>query len=979
VRNTLNLPYGELQMDIFDFNKLSIDRDHANRLNRIQAAEAGNRNKLWKFIKAIEFVKERGVYIPLSEDVRLLNRIQSEFGRVPTAPFGKLQESFPYRFFGNALLLRDGAAADASPSQRLTNCGFIVVTHEFDPKNVEQFDEIGAWFAGDGNNETRFHQVHNALKVYTDYRGYSVVYSGRQSYHMHFIFDTTRLGNAPYDELASERLWNYEAKAALMTRVYKIAWAATKAALLELNPPTDCDPHMESPIQWRRSPFAIRQIEAGKAIFGFQEGESVPQLVVREDISSRAYPYSGLAERKPLIDPAISLSHLFAKAKSVNRASNGAAPPATLSNYDEVLAAIREACALEWGDYPRLERIGFISDGYALYFANHAGDMNPSTVVKGNFRQLYIQPLGFFSDQNFFLPDNFTANAIVAHWSRVTTGLRDAEISFGNEAPKPEIIQAARNSHRELFAEDLNGLLQAPDFRTIFKNALLINGMPGSGKSSCILDLLKDRFEGRVPWEDSRLKIILFCSVSTEQAQKKLEEYQQYSGGEGIIWEGFWKIYASLCHDHQVATLSNSMENHQPHHVWDTIASHQPGIAKALTEYREAMWRGIDLNKPIVIFTTVATVTQWPYGRVAKALWHPEFVNDMDADEIDALADGYDEQVCILDDYRWSDLLYQFNELQTEQVRTINEEFPNWGTLSRRLKLAAFENRSSKLQSLDFETLTEYAYIDIDELYEVKADFGAIPYSFDPKEAGMYQRMSGKSATFVQKPWFNVVRCPKVFLTTESVVVATTQSVIGADNLFLREIEPAAGIHPVSIPIVCDDRAVKRKANALVDEILASNENTVVIRNGEERKLGNKVINFERVKGRNDLKEKDIYIIMTMLHAEEYFKLNTLGIFIGRNDIIQMHYRDLLTQATGRNTGYRDTGDGRQAVVIQCTKLQRAGYFDEAALNSDDPNTIREFITYRGPEKLWLWNEGAKELACIMQRFDGRGAKTASL
>ena len=129
-------------------------------------------------------------------------------------------------------------------------------------------------------------------------------------------------------------------------------------------------------------------------------------------------------------------------------------------------------------------------------------------------------------------------------------------------------------------------------------------------------------------------------------------------------------------------------------------------------------------------------------------------------------------------------------------------------------------------------------------------------------------------------------------------------------------------------------------------------------KNGE---LGDKVINFERVKGRNDLKDKDIYIIMTMFHPDEYFNLNTLGLFIERSDIIQMHYRDLLIQATGRNTGYRDSG--RQTVVIHGRRLDRAGYFTNDALNSADPTAIREFAIYMAADKPWL-NEKSGDDQC---------------
>ncbi len=123
--------------------------------------------------------------------------------------------------------------------------------------------------------------------------------------------------------------------------------------------------------------------------------------------------------------------------------------------------------------------------------------------------------------------------------------------------------------------------------------------------------------------------------------------------------------------------------------------------------------------------------------------------------------------------------------------------------------------------------------------------------------------------------------------------------------------------------------------------------------------------NFTLMKGVNEYSDNDTYIIMTMLSNDHYAILNTLGQYIGDAGIIETYYRDLVSQAIGRNTGYRDSGNGRQAFIIAGPKLIRAGYFENDAGDSNDLTMIREFITYPCLEKPWLKNAGEPEAETV--------------
>ena len=88
-----------------------------------------------------------------------------------------------------------------------------------------------------------------------------------------------------------------------------------------------------------------------------------------------------------------------------------------------------------------------------------------------------------------------------------------------------------------------------------------------------------------------------------------------------------------------------------------------------------------------------------------------------------------------------------------------------------------------------------------------------------------------------------------------------------------------------------------------------------------------RVTTFQGAKGRNDLKEKDIWIILTYLNGEKYAELNVIGQWLGIPTIIELHYQDLINQSVGRNRGFRQslTRDTKTAVV--CTPYPRLWKF----------------------------------------------------
>ncbi len=341
---------------------------------------------------ASSFDPSRGVYVPFSENVYLLRKLQMPPVKIKslTAP---INQHFPYTYFTNPLVLPLGYDAPnfevknaPVPKDRLTNGGFIVLTSELDCERIEEFEQNLNWFAGkDGDFASApFAALDKELGRHQDYRGYCAVYSGRRSIHTHFVYDTKHLINAPWDADWQSRLDGRSQTAAVMKKAYQLAWDHVDQCMAHiLKPLAKPDEKLRTATQWRRAPFGINTLKKDCVFLGLSKGERVPQLVIHENVR----------ERKPkgstewLIDP-----HLSATVASRSRSKSGVEDQvAAFAASGRALEIIRDACETEWdAPFPRAEKLGTEAGEITIRFANHADDKNPSTFVKGEFRKLVV-------------------------------------------------------------------------------------------------------------------------------------------------------------------------------------------------------------------------------------------------------------------------------------------------------------------------------------------------------------------------------------------------------------------------------------------------------------------------------------------------------------------------------------------------------------------------------------------------------------
>lgn len=231
---------------------------------------------------------------------------------------------------------------------------------------------------------------------------------------------------------------------------------------------------------------------------------------------------------------------------------------------------------------------------------------------------------------------------------------------------------------------------------------------------------------------------------------------------------------------------------------------------------------------------------------------------------------------------------------------------------------------------MTLDKFDEYVRTDLKKLVEIAVDFDSCPFGHGPKAHNVYASLHGQKAFISIKDWpFGNWRIG--VLTTESLPTAIWTQVFIEEQKRARRSKDsqerlkrarlntfeARANFAYSIPYVIDDRArsdggSNNGISKLVAEIVAQNPNAVIIADGVDHE---RVTNFQRMKGANDLSDRDIYIIMTHLHPDVYAELNILGQFAGIEDAVAVHYIDLINQAAGRNGGFRKS-DLRDAETI---------------------------------------------------------------
>lgn len=962
------------EMDFFKLPLSQAARQQLSAVFRHNRNEGGSakRLRLLSLLRHNAFNVRSGIYIPVGDRVQIPSKLPVQSGlfvsKTPSFPL----EPLPVSFFSNALLIPEAFGtpdfdphAALAPRDRLVNCGCLIATQEFDPTNREQFEEMLSWIRGASGKfaSSKFANVDRALCRYREYLGYTIVYSGRCSLHFHFVFSTAHLQAVPYNSDADGRRLRCEEASALMHNVHDRYWdRAAEVIVHELQPSFCLDEKMRNATQWRRLGGGVRQVEKTTAFLGLEIGMRVPQLIVAENIRKRA---------PRLADGYLVSSGIALSSPPPRRLRRLSTPLPNASISDAAIGLMQDLCRSEWGsEYPMPVAISRQNEDVMVRFKNHAEDRNPSTVCIGQHRKLLVAGNHTF-EGNFYLPDNMTADEFVRHVQLrcgavsdpkapiVPSGALPPEFQFRKRttclADLRERSRAGSDALTDYIAHPFRDILRDTDDRESrigkLRDALpdvvgrlrgmdsnyLLQLQEGAAKSTAHFKLIKSEalynaIESSVIGSES---FTTFASRSAAQAEEKAKEYEKLTGGDAVVVTPLQRTYEQVClEENEKPIQGREFRDGSLSGRLQMIKLAQPSVYARLEEHRRSLWRKGSRNlyngSSTILFMTHSMAQFWSQSRVTRLWLNPSF----DPARPDIELAGRPES-----EFRLSSVIYDelepdgfVNLLREDLFGLIGREqrrYPSWRDLPRHQRLDAFSwllsDKAIPGKPLSFEEFDSLMRLDLEKLKRLEVNFDEIPYGYDNKPNGLYNRTNENVFYAGQQTWFSASATRWGFLTTENLTGRIVEAVhcrMGR-QLISFSMPNVPGIHPIRVPVVLDPRAGadqsgKEKVSTLAKEICDANPNAIVIADGA--KGMDRVLTFQSAKGRNGLEEKDVYIILTNLAPAKYEELNVLGQWLEIPNVISMFYQDQINQAVGRNTGFRQSTQRATRTVVITSK-----------------------------------------------------------
>lgn len=943
------------ELPIFDFRAISLSRSSGEQLAKIYEAVQANadssRSVLRNLIVENCFDPRRGIYVPITDDVKLIGKlpiISEKIARLgihksPIFPFGAA-------LFTNALVIPNGYGTgkfdpkDApAPKTRLTNIGFLVVTLEYDCQTVAEFEELLSWTRGrrgDGDTTTSaFAEVDRELGKLSDYRGYTIVFSGNRSLHFHCLFSTDHLKNAPSDAPADLRRSSFRDCSALLENAHRIYWDHVDTVFKSvLNPSIPSDPQLRQATQWRRSPWGIRILDEDSKFLGLPKGTKVPQIVIRERIRTRA----ARGANDYLVAPSFSVASPIPSTKDSPRRNHKIVG----GDAFRLVPLLQEECRMEWGgEYPKPVVISQQHGDWIIKFKNHTGDKNPATIVIGQHRRLMIKGRHEFGDQQFYLPDHMTANDLVDYLLHRTGQTPTNPSPEQSNQRQPNTLDTINyrlpgfHDYSELLRRQFREPLSDKPIQELkdryrgklwhqffssrdFSDKIVIISGEGIGKTSTLLPLLsyEAQDDNTISEAHGIERFAGFAFRSHQQAERKADEFRA-KGYPVLVWRSFWEHYREACAaQQQTAIARDEFSDTSPKSVLLQITKDQPGVFERLEHVRKNLWSPtakFSAYSTILVMTHRAVQT-WDTGILTRAWHHPDFDPFAPFDEHLVLRDKIKLSRVVLDDPEADDFFYVLPESTFEFLHRQQERHPDWRNRRRNEQLSIYRRLKENKELpgnlfAEFDNFDELMRLDLTILDMVAVDYDKIPFGYDRTISGIYRTTHGDKYYISSKPWLFSGGRHWTVLTTETLVADV---IVGVTNQYRAKggesklpfrvpLDDMPGIYPIKIPTFLDRRAQKREIKALAQEITSSNRNAMVISDMVGDVPG--VMTFQSMKGINELAANDVYIVVTCLSPPKYAELNVIGRWLGIPNIIQNYYQDQINQAVGRNTGFRQS------------------------------------------------------------------------
>ncbi|MEL6596030.1 MAG: hypothetical protein AAFQ47_08840 [Pseudomonadota bacterium] len=848
------------------------------------------------------------------------------------------------------------------PSERVRNGGWLVLTYEVDAQTREELEMQLDWFAGK-QECCAFSAVHKSLSAFSDYRGYSAIFTGNKSVHINLIFDTRHLSKALLPDKPRYRsLWKRDVPDDLLPLLYRKIWREVAAVIQEqLLTDLKFDPLLSSYIQKRRSPWGIRTLERGSKLHDFEPGDQFCQIVLQERVARKILAPEGASAMFDM-DKATDLRDAV---RCADRRPSAIRVQSERS--EELVQRFQDYLQRSgWPEFPQPVALRFDGEHNIAFFKNDAADVHPSTIVRGDYRRLLCAGSAAPATP-MFLPNELnldqTLALLGANGSSDTALHRAGRANKSIKIGKPLISATDIGEARKMSAPVFRHAASSP-------GPTLIQGPEGLGKTFSLMAAISDlRIEDDLhlvensapgqPIKGLSRGFTGFACRSEAQLLEKMKEYQNLDpSNHAIQLPSFSSLYSKaldLTDTSKTLSRVDAGLSGEPS-LLHLIKAQQPQVFAEMVRLRDALWK-TKTGQPVfhadaVVFLVHGLLKVWPHATFTRGFLHPDCPSDLNPQRLQACADQMSFRRVIYDEVSVGDLV---SIIPGRKVKLSFKVAKACKSLSGKpWDEATLSNRAQAYnQVLAAESLTDsdFNYDTCDQIIRQKlrkkkdrhrVDVDKHPFGKGTEKKNIYRQVDGWEYYCKPQRWLWSLGCPVVVLTTEDLprLVASgftrrEKQVASKKRLRIINMTDTPHLHRDHVPLVFDERARSERLGQssvtdLAKELLSSGFDFVLsnnLRPSEDHWKG-RAMSHEGARGRNDMIGTTVASILLYPSLEQYAELCVLGEAFGISMPMIAAYCDQVYQSLGRNLGFRYV-DGQpefaHAVYIKASLFQDLG------------------------------------------------------
>jgi hypothetical protein len=448
---------------------------------------------------------------------------------------------------------------------------------------------------------------------------------------------------------------------------------------------------------------------------------------------------------------------------------------------------------------------------------------------------------------------------------------------------------------------------------------VIVRSVEGIGKSTALLKAISEEALDRAI--ANKRGHVAFCFRSGDQRRDRAREFRKMKYGVLVV-RTLREHYKMACKKLKQEPIDlDDLDEVTPRALLARIREEQRVVYDLLERRRRALWKGLPRDASTILLMTARAGQTWYVNHATRAWHHPDFNPDQDDERHRALQGEMFLTDIVLDDPEVDDFA---TVLTSERYRTIsglqaaNQDWKKLARAERRERWRALEgDLPTWLEG--FDALDEAMRLDLGALREIKIDHSRAPLGRGG-DKNIYRRVTTSNLGtwwIGATGWIRRSRARVTVLTTEEMVSTAAQTALGSAVLLNLQY----GDDPRSaLRLRVDGRASARGRKELAKELAASGRRTAVVVNGLDGLEG--TYTFQKVKGLNDLADHDVHVIETYLSPAEYARVCAVGLWAGIEDPVGTYYADRISQAIGRNTGYRQR-EGTTTTLIMSHRLAR--------------------------------------------------------